>query len=553
MVGATCALLVLVLYVLKVFPEEYDPTAAALALLYAVLVVFVWNRKDFDLSRTAMDTVLNSLADCMIAMDEEYHVLFYNKAAEKLFPSIAVHQPIENLAGFPVQILTGNEQGSFIIDGRHYEGHLRSLTDYENVVRGYTVLFADVTSTYEYIEKLNEMKEQAEQANRAKSDFLANMSHEIRTPMNAIIGMSELMLEESEGRKAYGYAYDIKTAALNLLSIINDILDLSKVESGKMELVEDDYYIENLIQETINLVKNVAVKKGLQMKVTVEQDIPRRFYGDEGRIRQILINIINNAIKFTSKGYIELRVTGKYIDDEYMNLRFEIEDTGIGIKEADLPYVFESFRQLDMNRNKKNEGTGLGLAITKQIVELMQGTIEVHSEYGKGTCFAVVIKQRVTDKCTLKENASEFGEKGEKKIQLFKAEDYRVLVVDDNLLNRKVVLRMLAAYKFALDQAESGYEAIELVKENKYDLILMDHMMPEMDGVETMHIMRTQYAEQVAGTAIVALTANALVGAREEYLQNGFEDFLSKPFERWQLHNLMERWVPEDKKTYNEV
>lgn len=555
--GATFAMLSLVLYLFGVFPEGYDPTPSALAFMFAILVMFVWNKNDFDLKRTATDTVLNSLKDAMITLDEECHVLMYNETAKQLFSNIEIRMPLDKINAFPISTISNfsierEKIEKFEIDDKYYEGHLRVLRDKENAIRGYSILIVDVTSTHEYIEKLNAMREEAEQANRAKSDFLANMSHEIRTPMNAIIGMSELVIEESRGRKLYDYACDIKTASLNLLTIINDILDLSKVESGKMELVKSEYYVQKMLQETINMIKMVAVKKGLEVKVNISEDLPCRLYGDQGRIRQVLINLLNNAIKFTHKGYVKLDVTGCYVDEENIELQVQVQDTGIGMKEEDLPHVFESFRQLDMDRNRKIEGTGLGLSITKQLVELMKGEISVKSVYGEGTCFTIQFKQRVIDKETIKQKPIKDEEEESKKIQMFTASNYRVLVVDDNKINRKVVIKMLKEYKFILDEAENGYDAIELVKQNKYDLIFMDHMMPELDGVETTHILREEYPERIDLTPIIALTANAFVGVKEEYLQNGFQDFLSKPFERWQIHRLLEKWVPNEKREYVE-
>ena len=252
----------------------------------------------------------------------------------------------------------------------------------------------------------------------AKSNFLANMSHEIRTPMNAIVGMSELIIEESCEDKIGNYAVDIKTAALNLLAIINDILDLSKVESGKMVLVNENYYVQTLLNDTMNLIQMQAEQKGLQLKVKVADDIPRQLYGDEGRIRQILINIINNAVKFTTEGYVSIDTSSRYISDDMIELKFIIEDTGMGIKEEDLAAIFESFRQLDMNRNRKIEGTGLGLAITKQLVTMMQGDIQVESEYGKGTRFTIIIQQKVIDKRVISEK-NIVSEETEKKTQMF--------------------------------------------------------------------------------------------------------------------------------------
>ncbi len=543
--GATFVFLMLVLYLCKMFPEGYDPTPVSLAFMFAVLVLRVWNKNDFDLKRTATDTVLNSLGDGMITLDEEYAVLMYNETAKKLFPEMEHHRKISEIPHFPMSVIDGEEK--FEIGEKYYEGHLHTLVDNEGVVRGYSVLIVDVTTTYEYINKLDVMRQEAEDANRAKSDFLANMSHEIRTPMNAIIGMSELIIEESRGRKLFDYAEDIKTAALNLLAIINDILDLSKVESGKMELVEAEYSVQKMIRDTTNLVKTVAVQKGLQLNVKVASNVPAGLFGDEGRIRQILINLINNAIKFTHEGYVELLVGARHLDDEYVELFLRVKDTGIGIKEEEMPHVFEAFRQVDMKRNRKIEGTGLGLAITMQLVDLMQGAIDVDSTYGVGTCFTVRIKQKIVDNGELTE---EIEEEDEKSIRMFEAENYRVLVVDDNRVNRKVATSMLKAYKFEIDEAGDGKTAIQMVSCKKYNLIFMDHMMPELDGIETTHIIRKEYAKQIEGTPIVALTANALVGAKEEYLRNGFEDFLSKPFERWQLHKILEAWIPKDKKVY---
>ena len=527
------------------FPEGYDPTPVSLALMFAVLVLRVWNKNDFDLKRTATDTVLNSLGDGMITLDEEYGVLMYNETARKLFPEMEHHKKISEIPQFPMSVIDGEEK--FEIGERYYEGHLHTLIDNEGVVRGYSVLIVDVTTTHEYINKLDVMRREAEDANRAKSDFLANMSHEIRTPMNAIIGMSELIIEESRGRKLFDYAEDIKTAALNLLAIINDILDLSKVESGKMELVEAEYSVQKMIRDTTNLVKAVAVQKGLQLNVKVAANVPAGLYGDEGRIRQILINLINNAIKFTHEGYVELLIGARHLEDEYVELVLRIKDTGIGIKEEEMPHVFEAFRQVDMKRNRKIEGTGLGLAITMQLVDLMQGVIDVDSTYGVGTCFTVRIKQKIVDSGEIPE---EIEEEDEKNIRMFEAENYRVLVVDDNRVNRKVATSMLKAYKFEIDEAEDGKTAIQMVSGKKYDLIFMDHMMPELDGIETTHMIRKEYAKQIEGTAIVALTANPLKDKRIRALEHGMDHHLILPFNDIELKEILLRELtdlgPED-------
>ena len=543
--GATIAISILVIYVFGVFPEGYDPTPITMAVMFTTLVVVVWNRKDFELTRTAIDTVLDSLGDSMITLNENREVLMYNAPAKQLFPDIAVGNRLSDIGNFPVHILGDSERTKFEMGGRHYEGHLRVLYDYEQLVRGYSVLIVDVTNIYEYIEELDDMREQAEAANRAKSNFLANMSHEIRTPMNAVVGMSELILAEDCSEKVRDYAFDIKDAGLNLLSIINDILDLSKVESGKMELAEEDYSVHKLVEDSVNLVQMIAEQKGLQVKSDMAKDIPKKLHGDVGKIRQILINILNNSIKFTTEGWVGLEVSGKYLEEDNYELRFDIRDTGIGIKDEDRKTIFDSFRQLDMNRNRKIEGTGLGLAITKQFVELMQGTIELESEYGKGTHFTIRIKQRVVEKANAVDKAAgdTTGSAALKEIPMFTAPKCRVLVVDDNALNRKLATTLLKFYNFDMDETDSGQGAIDMVKEKAYDIIFMDHMMPEMDGVTATGIIRAECGDNGKNAVIIALTANAIQGAREKFLENGFDDFLSKPFQRSQLHEMLDKWV----------
>ncbi len=543
--GATFSFSVLVLYLFKIFPEGYDPTPIAMALMFSVLVLLVWNRKDFDLNRMATENVLNSLGNCMITLNEYYEVLMFNNLAQEFYPNIKMYQKIQEVEQFPLDVLEGKEI-RFEKEGKYYKGEIRTVTDKENHVRGYTVLIIDITDTYIYINELHQMREKAEAANRAKSNFLANMSHEIRTPMNAIVGMSDLLIEESQGRKIHEFACDIKTAAMNLLSIINDILDFSKVEAGKMELVETEYSPAEQTEDIVHMIQFSARQRGIQFKVDIAENLPERLYGDPGRIRQILINILNNAIKFTKEGYVRLQISGERVEKDFLDLKFVVEDTGLGIKKEDLAAIFESFRQLDMNRNRQSEGTGLGLAITKQLVGLMDGDIQVESEYGKGTCFTVHIKQRIV----AEKHAGETPKTVESKatvpgdVQEFQAPEYSVLLVDDNAMNRKVAIAMLKKYGFKIAEADSGRAAIERVKRVKYDLILMDHMMPEMDGVEATKIIREECGENGRNTVIVALTANALQGAREMYLENGFDDFLSKPFDRNQLFALLQKWVP---------
>lgn len=545
--GAVFTFSSLVLYLLGVFPQGYDPAPISMAGMFTFLVFLVWNRKDFDLSRTATQTVLNSLGDCMVTLDENYNVLMYNDVAKQMFTDLEEGRPIQYVDKFPAYILETEEAQSIKRDGKHYEGRVRAIVDYEQLVRGYTVLITDVTDTYMYIDELNQMRRKAEAANRSKSNFLANMSHEIRTPMNAIIGMSDILISESRGQKNYEYAVDVKTAALNLLSIINDILDFSKIESGKMEVIEGEYKVLEQVRSVSNIAKVVSEQKKLEFYMDISNTLPSKMYGDAGKIRQILINLVNNAIKFTNEGYVRLEISGEYEDDESMLVKFVVKDTGIGIKEEDKEIIFEAFRQIDMGENRHNEGTGLGLTITNQLIRMMNGNIRVESEYGKGSSFIVYLRQRIVDKTPISETWEEINElpEAEEVSHPFVTENYNILLVDDNAINRKVANTMLKFYGFKIAEADSGKAAIARIKYVKYDLILMDHMMPEMDGVEATRIIREECGENGKNAIIIALTANAIQGAKEMYLQNGFDDFLSKPFDRRQLQDLLEKWVPK--------
>ena len=402
-----------------------------------------------------------------------------------------------------------------------------------------------MTDIKSYINEIKRVRRQAEKASIAKSEFLANMSHEIRTPMNAIIGLNDIIMEECGDTEIYGYAKDVQSAARNLLTIINDILDLSKVEAGKMELVIENYYIKDMADEIMGIMDMAASQKGLILKYECDQTIPCRYSGDDGRIKQILLNILSNAIKFTKKGYVRAYITGKPgRDNDEEQLTFCVEDTGCGIREEDLQKIFEDFRQVDSRRNRSVEGTGLGLAIVKHLVELMKGTIQVESVYDKGTTVTITIPQKIVDRQPVSE-MKEAPQTEQKVTDGFTAPGVKVLIVDDNVINRKVARGFLKNYAFDLTEAESGPEAIERVRSDRYDLIFMDHMMPDMDGVEAAEIIRRDCGDNGTAPVLVALTANAMEGMRERFLEHGFQDFIAKPLDRTELNQLLLRWVPE--------
>ncbi len=534
----------------------YDPTPFVLGLVLSAVVILIWSRNVYDFSSLASGILIDSMSDGVIALDEQRRIVSYNSAAAEIFTELGIRakgKSIEELEGFPQDILGRDVKEEFCFNGSYYQCHVKQIFDKFGNYKGYVVLILDVTETRNYIEEIKRVREQAEQANIAKSAFLANMSHEIRTPMNAIVGLSEVIMEESRGRKVYEYACDIKSSSKNLLALINDILDLSKVEAGKMELVPTDYHIKTLVNEVINMMDVVASQRGLMLKSEFDMTLPCRYYGDEGRIKQILINLLNNALKFTAEGEVKITVDGiPHGSGEMERLTFRIKDTGCGIRKEDLPGIFENFKQLDSKRNRSVEGTGLGLSITRHLVELMEGTIRIESVYGEGTTFIVEIPQRVTDRRTLTENPEEETVREEKQESFF-APGCQVLVVDDNRINRKVANLFLRSYRLDIDEAESGPEAIALVRGKCYDIIFMDHMMPKMDGIEAVQIIRRDCGENGRLPVIVALTANAMEGVKESFLANGFQDFLTKPLEKERLHEALQRWIPEDKKTTEDV
>jgi signal transduction histidine kinase/response regulator RpfG family c-di-GMP phosphodiesterase len=375
----------------------------------------------------------------------------------------------------------------------------------------------------------------SDEANKIKSSFLANMSHEIRTPMNAVIGMSELLKHEQLNPRQMGYVTDIHTSAHSLLAIINNILDLSKIESGKLALNPVDFDFHAFIDNISSMFKFVAHKKDLEFKFESDGKLPDYLYGDDIRLRQVLTNICGNAVKFTEKGSVTLKVQvmiGK--------LMFEIKDTGKGIRKEDMSTLFDAFAQVDASKNRGIIGTGLGLSISKSFIEMMGGDIIVDSEYGQGTSFMVMIPLVPGNKSNVK-NETKFED-----VQNIDAPEAEVLVVDDNEFNRKVAVGLLYLYKISAKTASSGKEALEMVQQNEFDVVFMDHMMPEMDGVEATNEIR-KLGGKYKQLAIIALTANAIKGAKEMFLENGFNDLVTKPIDVRELNMALEKWLPPEK------
>jgi signal transduction histidine kinase/CheY-like chemotaxis protein len=553
-------------------------------------------------------------------------------------------------------VLRGVKQTRFSEKGRSYQVDVEILKDLEDKPVGFIEFVQDVTD----LEHAIKQEAEAEAANRAKSSFLAAMSHEIRTPMNAIIGMAELALRADNINTVRENIFTVKQAAANLLSIINDILDFSRIESGKLEIVPTDYLLSTLINDVISIIRMRILDSKLRFVVNIDSKLPNALVGDEIRIRQAILNILGNAVKYTESGFVSFTMRGTHIDENTIELEFEVEDSGRGIKEDDMKRLFNEYTQFDLEKNRGIEGTGLGLTITRGILKAMGGDISVKSEYGKGSTFTAALPQQIRSdkalatvenpsekkilvfeqyeihanslmyaienlgvKCTLvsdetemfakmsdneynfifvshalyiknRDAISEFGQStkivvltefGEtvpdsklnalampvhslsianilngttgnfsysthnEDIARFTAPDAIVLVVDDVVTNLKVANGLLLPYKMRVDLCKSGETALEAMKMNRYDLVFMDHKMPGMDGIETTLKIRSMGDEDpyYKEVPVVALTANAVTGTKEMFLENGFNDFLSKPIDTVKLNSVLEKWIPETK------
>ncbi|MDR2604983.1 MAG: response regulator [Desulfovibrio sp.] len=394
----------------------------------------------------------------------------------------------------------------------------------------------------EHIQRLK-----AEQAAKAKSEFLARTSHEIRTPMNAIIGLSELARREYGKPKALEYIMGIKTAGASLLAIINDILDLSKIESGELPLLTEPYETASLLNDTLSVIRARMLDMPLELITDISPDIPCSMFGDARRVRQILLNLLGNAVKYTPRGFIKFSASGAFTAEDTIRLTFTVEDSGIGIKSNDLPRLFEAFRRLDEKRNIGIEGTGLGLVIAQSLCKAMRGDITVRSEYGKGSVFTATLLQAVADKAPMGDIADAAATRVETQRVTFTAPEAEVLIVDEFASNLLVAEGLLMPYRMRVTTCLNGRAATELVRERPFDLVLMDHMMPEMDGVEATRAIREMDRDYCRTMPIVALTANAVAGMREMFLANGFNDFLSKPIETSRLDGMLKQWIPADK------
>ena len=419
-----------------------------------------------------------------------------------------------------------------------YSVRINGVRDSFEEVFCYMCVFIDVTEEVEAIRKF-------EVASEAKSRFLAQMSHEIRTPINAVLGMNEMILRKEKDNDILDYARDIDSAGKTLLALINSILDFSKIEDGKMEIIPVKYDTASFINDLVNSVLQRADAKGLVLETDIDETIPCALLGDNVRFSQVIMNLLTNAVKYTPKGTVTLTIRAEKKEENKVLLGVSVRDTGIGIKEEDREALFESFERLEEIRNHNIEGTGLGLSIVVSLLKLMDSTLTVESVYGEGSCFSFKLYQEIADDTPIGDYRLRLQESYvDRNVQkVISATKARVLVVDDNDVNRKVCENLLKLLSISPDMVSSGAETIGRMKSNTYDVVLLDHMMPEMDGIETMKKLREEGLIPDE-TTVIALTANAVVGAREMYLEAGFDDYLSKPVALKELEEKLVKYLP---------
>lgn len=418
-----------------------------------------------------------------------------------------------------------------------------------------TFLNAVTKELAESNQELRAMARAAEAASLAKSQFLSNMSHEIRTPINAVLGMDEMILRETREEHIREYAENIRTAGNTLLSLINDILDFSKIEAGKLEIIPVEYSVSSFLNDLANMIRQRAENKGLEFYVESDEDMPSVLKGDEIRLRQVVTNILTNAVKYTEKGHVTLRLTwtGSPASPNEIRLRVEVQDTGIGIKEEDIEKLFHAFERIEEERNRTIEGTGLGMNIAQRLLELMDSQLEVKSIYGKGSLFAFTISQQVLNWTPMGNYEAAYRQHLQQQRhyqESFVAPEANILIVDDTAMNLSVAKGLLKQTQIVVDTALSGYECLNKVQKEHYDIILLDHRMPGMDGMETLAGIKELAVKNTfpnRQTPIIALTANAISGAREEYITAGFDDYLAKPIDSHQLESLLQNYLPAEK------
>lgn len=532
--------------------KGYDTMLLAYLIGSLLLSVLIFKGGILDTLTLAKELAVDELCEGLVVVDNEENVIYFNHKTEQIYEGITLGKAEAILDDMDDCILEHRN----LVRGRNIYAAGSWLIERDNVYYGRMYVLSDITDSYHYTQQvreqagiMKELKDQAESANRAKSVFVSNMSHEIRTPMNAIVGLTEVLLRRDRDAEDKQYLMNIKSSGEALLDIINDLLDFSKIEAGKFEIVKDAYDVAQMMRDIEVIGKTRIGDKNVTLVMDIDRQIPKLLYGDGLRIRQVILNIMNNAVKYTEEGTVTLSVRQEACDGENVQLQVSVADTGQGIRQEDLDGLFDAFTQVDIKKNQGKEGTGLGLAISRQLVELMGGQLRVESEYGKGSRFYFTLREGV--RCT--EAIGDYTrtqaqpEQADEDIFTFQAPDAQILLVDDNEINQEVAKALMEPFAMQIDVASNGKQAVEMVLKKQYDIVFMDHFMPVMDGRKATEIIRGMEGEAFQSLPVIALTADAVQGVREELFQAGMNDFVSKPIDVADVSRVLRQWLPGEK------
>lgn len=533
------------------FYLTYDFSAIGACLAFLILLITFYNFRTIPMLSETEDSIINSIDDILIACDVNDRIVFANQKASNIYDPDNKLIYGMNPHGFSpeLDIFLDTKPGeSLTINGKIYLCELLPISSGKQNL-GTVHWLKNITAERKFLEETVKLKEQAERANQAKSEFLAQMSHEIRTPINAVLGMNEMIFRESDSARIISYSQDIKRGGQTLLALINDILDFSQIEAQKLEVTPAPYDLPLMLKDLIFSTQTRIGKKNVELVTDFDPKLPRVLYGDVIRVKQVIQNILTNAAKYTEEGSITFRMSYDEMGDDELMLKINVSDTGIGIKKEDLPKLFDSFKRLDAVRNSATEGTGLGMAITKRLLNLMDGCVMVDSVYGEGSNFHIVIPQkRVGIEILGVFNIDETFEKECKKDtkETFKAPNATILVVDDNEVNRKLAEGLLKKTEIKFEEAQNGLEFLKMIEKKHYDLILLDHRMPEMSGVEALEKMNESTTHKCAGVPVIAMTADAGNGSKDFFMSAGFTDYISKPMNPANYENMVKKYLPKN-------
>ena len=542
----TISVIIVILYVTGCL-KYYDPTPV----LFTTMCVFI-RFNVYDIGESAMQIATDSINEGIVVVDKNFMYIDCNNEAKKIFPEFEHGNFERKRIGLYVPILEDifvtQSNHEFKIKDRYYRATVIPVAAKNtNKVTGYAACIIDFTDNHFNVRKLVEMKNKADNANKAKSEFLANVSHEIRTPMNSVLGMAELALREDMNDSVREKIYDIKSAGETLLTIINEILDFSKIEANKMEVENVNYHIPSLIMDVTNIIVIRLAEKNIKFDIEVDPTIPNLLSGDEKKLKQILINLLGNAVKYTQKGTVTF-VLGWERQGTTAVLKGEVRDTGVGIPEKEIGKLFQSFQRIDSRKNRSIEGAGLGLTITKSYIELMGGSIRVESVYGQGTSFFFTVPQRIIDETPCRYDPNKGRTLKKTFVNSFFAPEAKILVVDDNQTNLKIASGFLKTYKISPDTALSGKECLEMVDKTHYDIIFLDYMMPVLDGIDTLQLIRSKKTDDdyYGEVPIIALTADSVNGAEKKFMAVGFQGYISKPIDAEKLEDTLAIFLPPE-------